>query len=347
MRLRAFLGDHIVSILLYAAAFGITLFFLSLFRVHTIILSAITLVAVLFGVMILCYEYQRRRRYYRQLFATLDQLDQKYLVHELVRTPSFLDGRLLHQVLYETDKAMNEHIRTYQETMDAFKEYIELWVHEVKLPIAAGQLILHNNPSVVNKKLREQFQRVEDDVEQELYYTRSENSEKDYLIKRCSLDELVQNVIRRNKDALLYGGVAIDFTVSHAMVYTDSKWLEFIINQIMSNAIKYCTKGKGHIRIEVTQDAQRCVLTITDNGIGIPASEVPRVFEKSFTGSNGRSIRSSTGMGLYLCDQLCRKLGHSIALRSREQEGTQVSITFYEEDYYRVLRKEGEEDVHE
>ena len=241
MRLRAFLGDHIVSILLYAAAFGITLFFLSLFRVHTIILSAITLVAVLFGVMILCYEYQPRRRYYRQLFATLDQLDQKYLVHELVRTPSFLDGRLLHQVLYETDKAMNEHIRTYQETMDAFKEYIELWVHEVKLPIAAGQLILHNNPSAVNKKLREQFLRVEDDVEQVLFFTRSENSEKDYLIKRCSLDELVQNVIRRNKDALLYGGVAIDFTVSHAMVYTDSKWLEFIINQIMSNAIKYGT----------------------------------------------------------------------------------------------------------
>ena len=346
MRLRAFLGDHIVSILLYAAAFGITLFFLSLFRVHTIILSAITLVAVLFGVMILCYEYQRRRRYYRQLFATLDQLDQKYLVHELVRTPSFLDGRLLHQVLYETDKAMNEHIRTYQETMDAFKEYIELWVHEVKLPIAAGQLILHNNPSAVNKKLREQFQRVEDDVEQVLYYTRSENSEKDYLIKRCSLDELVQNVIRRNKDALLYGGVAIDFTVSHAMVYTDSKWLEFIINQIMSNAIKYCPEQGGCIRIETKEMGHEARLIISDNGIGISASDLGRVFEKSFTGQNGRVSKTSTGMGLYLCDKLCRRLGHAIAIDSAPGEGTSVCITFAADDYYQVVHEEerGEQD---
>ena len=339
MRPGAFIIDHIVAILLYAAAFLVSLFLLSLFEVNTILIQAIAFIALLFGAGILLYEYQRRARYYRSLFSTLDQLDQKYLVQELVSAPSFLDGQLLHQALYESGKSMNERIRTYQESMEAFKEYIELWVHEVKLPIAAGQLILHNNPGAVNKKLREQFQRVEDDVEQVLYYVRSENSEKDYLIKRCSLDALIQNVIRRNKDALLYGGVKISFEPSGAFVYTDSKWLEFIINQIMSNAIKYCKQGEGHIHISVEEDERRVQASFADNGIGIPASEVPRVFEKSFTGSNGRTLRSSTGMGLYLCDQLCAKLGHGITLTSREKEGTVVTLTFYQEDYYQVVRQ--------
>ncbi len=343
MKFRSFLSDHLVTILLYAALFVIILFVLSLFRVHALILWTIALLGCFFGVLILVYEFMRRHHYYHQLFATLDQLDQKYLIHELIPEPTFLDGKLFHQVLYENDKAMNEHIRIYQESIEEFKDFIELWVHEVKLPIAAGQLILHNNPGAMNKKLREQFQRVEDNVEQVLYYARSENSEKDYLIKYCSLDEMVQNVIRKNKDALLYGGIRIEFEPSDAFVYTDSKWLEFIINQIMSNAIKYGAKEEGHIHVWIEEDQKETRLSIGDNGIGIPEGEVPRVFEKSFTGSNGRFIRSSTGMGLYLCKQLCQKLGHGIALTSIENEGTTVTITFYKDDFHQVFEQEREE----
>ena len=337
MKLRMFLSDHLLSILLYTALFVFLLFILSLFHVHVLLLWTIALLACFFGVLILSYEFLRRHRYYRQLFMTLDQLDQKYLIHELLKEPSFLDGKLFHQVLYESDKSMNEHILSYQESMEEFKDFIELWVHEVKLPIAAGQLILHNNPGAVNKKLREQFQRLEDDVEQVLYYARSENSEKDYLIKCCSLDELVQNVIRKNKDSFLYGGIGIVFEPSGASVYTDSKWLEFIINQIISNAIKYCPKEHGHICVEIEECKKEVRLSIKDNGIGIAQSEVPRVFENSFTGSNGRYLTSSTGMGLYLCKKLCQKLGHSIELTSKEKEGTVVTITFYKDEYYQVV----------
>lgn len=337
MKLRMFLGDHLVSIALYITAFASILLLLSLFRVHFLLLGIIAGTGLFFGCGILFYEFFRRHHYYHQLFLTLDQLDQKYLIHELVPPPSFLDGKICHQVVYEADKAMNEKILSYQEAMEEFKDFIELWVHEVKLPIAAGQLILHNNPGTVNKKLREQFQRVEDDVEQVLYYARSENSEKDYLIKRCSLDELVQNVIRRNKDALLYGGVAIQFETSRTCVYTDSKWMEFIINQIMNNAIQYCQKGEGKIHIWVEEESAITKLKIADNGVGIAEAELPRVFEKSFTGSNGRMQKASTGMGLYLCEQLCNKLGHRITLTSQLGKGTVVSIAFQKDSFFQVL----------
>ncbi len=339
MKLRSFLGDHLIDLLLYVSSYLVVILLLSLFQVNIIILMLVMSIGFLFGTTVFVYEFQRRKRYYCQLFATLDQLDQKNLIHELVPAPSFLDGKLLHQVLYETNKSMNEQMNVSRASMDEFKEYIELWVHEVKLPIAAGQLILHNNPSGVNKKLREQFQRIEDSIQQVLYYARSEHSEKDYLITNCSLDDMVSNVIRRNKDALLYGKMQIDFEPSGLKVYTDSKWMEFIINQVMSNAIKYCNGKQGSIRIWA-EESKETRLFIEDNGIGIPASEVPRVFEKSFTGSNGRSLKSSTGMGLFLCDQLCRKLGHSISLCSQENQGTRVTITFARNEFYGVLREE-------
>ena len=178
-------------------------------------------------------------------------------------------------------------------------------------------------------------------MEQVLYYMRSENTEKDYLIKRCSLDELVQHVIRRNKDSLLYRRIRIEFEESGAMVFTDSKWIEFIINQIMSNAIKYCPEQGGCIRIETKEIGHEARLIISDNGIGIPASDLGRVFEKSFTGQNGRVSKTSTGMGLYLCDKLCRRLGHAIAIDSAPGEGTSVCITFAADDYYQVVHEEG------
>ena len=346
MKLSTYALDHLVSILIYLLFLICLELFLLIFDVHVSIMIASFVLVMLFGGALLAYEYQRRAGYYRRLFAALDQLDQKYLVHELTSSPSFLEGKLLEEILYETDKSMSEHILQYQDALEDFKDYIEMWVHEVKLPIAAGQLILHNNPGEMNKKLREQFGRIENDVEQVLYYMRSENTEKDYLIKRCSLDELVQHVIRRNKDSLLYRRIRIEFEESGAMVFTDSKWIEFIINQIMSNAIKYCPEQGGCIRIETKEIGHEARLIISDNGIGISASDLGRVFEKSFTGQNGRVSKTSTGMGLYLCDKLCRRLGHAIAIDSAPGEGTSVCITFAADDYYQVVHEEerGEQD---
>lgn len=151
----------------------------------------------------------------------------------------------------------------------------------------------------------------------------------------------MQHVIRRNKDSLLYRRIRIEFEESGAMVFTDSKWIEFIINQIMSNAIKYCPEQGGCIRIETKEMGHEARLIISDNGIGISASDLGRVFEKSFTGQNGRVSKTSTGMGLYLCDKLCRRLGHAIAIDSAPGEGTSVCITFVADDYYQVVHEEG------
>ena len=141
MKLRAYVGDHLVSIFIYLLFLICLELFLLIFDVHPSIMIASAVLVLLFGGALLAYEYQRRAAYYRQLFAALDQLDQKYLVHKLTGSPSFLEGKMLEEILYETDKSMSEHILSYQNALEDFKDYIEMWVHEVKLPIAAGQLI--------------------------------------------------------------------------------------------------------------------------------------------------------------------------------------------------------------
>ena len=143
----------------------------------------------------------------------------------------------------------------------------------------------------------------------------------------------------RNMDDLLME--KIDFKVEniHKKVYTDSKWLEFILNQIINNSIKYKKKDNSYIKIYLEEKEDVVTLIIEDNGIGIPKSDIKQVFDKTFTGNNGRNNRTSTGMGLYIAKNLCNKLGHKIEIESIENKYTKVLISFFKNDYYNVLNK--------
>ena len=335
MKLSTYLKDKLYAFLIFIIYITILILFLIALKLSSSIIIFIIVFTVVIFFVILFFDYFRKRKFYSELLDKLNTLDKKYLLIEMVLVPNFLEGKILYDVLDEVNKNEHDLISKLKNKQEYFKEYIELWIHEVKLPLASLTLINRKDKNT----LRE-LKRIEDDVEQILYYVRCENANNDYLIKEWNLDTIIKNVALRNKDDLL--ALGIDFKVDNCnlKVLTDSKWLEFIINQIVSNSIKY-KKDKDSI-IEITgKDSDNFVtITIYDNGKGISKSDSPRVFNKTFTGNNGRVNSSkSTGMGLYLCRELCKSLGHKIEIDSKVDEYTKVIITIYKKDFYNLTKK--------
>ena len=236
-------------------------------------------------------------------------------------------------MLYEINKSMNENIRDYRSKIDDFKEYVELWIHEVKIPLSA--LILYTHNKKTSKVLVGEINKIDNYLEQILYYIRSENTEVDYIIKEVDLNKVIRGVMLKNKDVLLEKNIAITSDVHNIWVLTDYKWLEFMINQIISNSMKYMKDvDDKKIEIKAYKQDKYIVLEIWDNGIGIPTSDIGRVLNKTFTGQNGRKVPGSTGMGLYIVNNLCKKLGHKIEIESIEGEYTKVKFVFDNNLFY-------------
>ena len=330
MKLSIYLKDKLYAFIIFITYIIILILFLIALKITSSIIIFIIAFTIVIFFIILFYDYFRKRKFYNELVSKLNSLDRKYLLIEMILEPNFLEGKILYDILDEVNKNEHDLISKLKKRQNDFKEYIELWIHEVKLPLASLTLMNRKDKST----LRE-LKRIEDDVEQILYYVRCENANNDYLIKEWNLDNIVKNVALRNKDNLL--ALNIDFKVDNCnlKVLTDSKWLEFIINQIVSNSIKYKKEKDSFIEITGKDYKDYITITIYDNGMGISKSDLPRVFNKTFTGNNGRSNSSkSTGMGLYLCRELCNKLGHKIEIDSRIDKYTKVTITIYKKDFY-------------
>lgn len=196
-------------------------------------------------------------------------------------------------------------------------------------------MIIENNKNDTTKSINEELDKVENYIEQALFYARSNTVEKDYYIKRVSLKEIVNESIIKNKNLLIHDKVSINLHDLELEVNTDNKWIVFIINQIIQNSIKYRKKDViPELEIYAKQGKEKVILYIKDNGIGIKKGEITRVFEKGFTGTNGRLIgKKSTGIGLYLCKNLCNKLGIQIELNSILDGGTKVQLVFPKSSY--------------
>lgn len=337
MKLSKYLKNNFLIILLFIIIIFIIDLMLVSFKTNKQAIIGVTVTAIVGFIIYLIYDFERRKKFYDKFLNNLDLLDKKYLITEMIEKPSFYDGQILYDALYDIDKSMSEKIKEYSLNIADFKDYIEMWIHEVKLPLASINLMIHNHKELSDKKIIEQLKRIDDDVEQVLYYVRSENAEKDYLIKETQLKKVISNVAIKNKDILLERKIDLIVDVKDIQVLTDSKWLEFMINQIVSNSIKYIRSNVEHfIKISAEESDKNIILKIYDNGIGIRKSDIHKVFNKTFTGNNGRKIETSTGMGLYIVKQLCKKLGHKIIIDSKENEYTQVSILFNKNDFYEV-----------
>ena len=290
------------------------------------------IVAYTIGILI---EFYRKKTFYDTLKENMEQLEQKYLISEIIKEPSFAEGKILKSVIQDTGKSMLENVNKYKYIQQDYKDYIELWIHEVKLPIATSKLIIENNKNEVTKNIEEELDQIENYVEQALYYARSSTVEKDYYINKCILKDIVNTAILKNKSNLILNKINIELENLDLQVYTDSKWCIFILNQIIQNSIKYKKDMNSILQINAKENKENVVLNIKDNGIGIKQEELEKVFEKGFTGTNGRiDGKKSTGMGLYLCKKLCDKLGLSIEIESKKDEYTQVKITFTKNSYF-------------
>lgn len=327
MKLRTYLYDKLYILLSAVLASLIMMLFLR--AVHCNSYVMIVILMLFWGVIsaILIIEYFRRRVFYQTIEESLKNLDQKYLLSEILEEPQFIDGILMVEYLREINKSMLEHVNEYRKREEDYRSYIEMWVHEIKTPLAAAKLISDNHNSEVMRSIQEEMDKVEGFVEQALYYARSTTLEKDYIIKEMSLQTVVNKVIRKHSKQFIYRKIKLELKDLEVNVYSDAKWLEFIINQIVSNALKY-SNDESFIRIYTKQIQENVILTIEDHGIGIALKDLKRVFDKGFTGTNGRSYEKATGMGLYLCKMLCDKLYLDLKISSTENIGTSVSIVF-------------------
>lgn len=299
-----------------------TLIFLALFWLYDLPLGAVGYGAAIcgfLGLLALLWDYGEFLRKYRQLVLlkgevgiTLEKLPQTD--HELE-----LAYQELLEILYrQKQEAVNENQRHYKELTD----YYTIWAHQIKTPIAAMKLILQREETAVSRELSEELKRIQEYVEMVLVVLRLDSDSTDYVIREYDLDHMIRQAVRKYSTQFIYKKIQLKYEPLQVSVLTDEKWLLFVIEQVLSNALKYTKAGSIEIFMEEPK-----TLCIRDTGIGIAPEDLPRIFEKGYTGYNGRSDKKASGIGLYLCRRICTKLGHRIRAASAVGEGTTIRIS--------------------
>ena len=320
--------DKVIFIIINIIVLVITSYLLFGLNVSSYAIFIICILNFLASISFFIYDCLRKSKYYSSLLKRLDELDKKYFIGDVATEEDFLEGKILFEIISQATKSMKDDISEAIRNSNDYKEYIELWVHEIKTPIATCKLLIENNDNEVTESIGEEVTKVEDYIEQVLFYARSNAVEKDYLIKEINLKKSINAVIRKNANTLIEKRVKVDIRNVDKIVSCDSKWIEFILGQIVSNSIKYMDKKESVLKIYSENIGNDVILKICDNGIGMDERSVIKAFEKGYTGENGRRFGKSTGMGLYLCKKLCEKLGLGINIKSKENEGTEVTILF-------------------
>ncbi len=292
--------------------------------------GVIVILLIAWGITLLCVQsagYIRRRNRLRELECIMDELDKKYLFFECIpRAPGAYERRLF-TLFRRAGKSMIQAVSDAQAAQQEYREYVESWVHEVKTPITAAQLICRSAEPPIRQKLTQELAQIEAHVERALFYARAESPEKDFIIRQTNLEDIVSEAVSQHRTLLISNGVQVETKDLEHIVYTDGKWAVFILGQLLQNAARY-HGDKPMITLSSRLLGRQVQLTVHDNGIGIPAHELTRVFDRGFTGSNGRSRGGSTGMGLYLCRKLADSLEMNLRIVSVEGMETTVYITF-------------------
>lgn len=278
-------------------------------------------------VIIQISDFFRQRARLHELESIMDGLDKKYLFAECMPIPRTAYERRIFYLLKRSGKSMTDAVSDAEASLREYREYIESQVHEIKAPITAAKLICRNTKPEIRRKLDFELAQIEAHVERTLYYARAESPEKDFLIQKVRLSDLIFQAVTNYKALLIQKGVRVETRSLDYTIYTDSKWALFILGQLLQNSARY-HGSKPVIIISASSLGNRVQLTVQDNGIGIPGHELPRVFDRGFTGSNGRNRGGSTGMGLYLCKKLTKFLETDLRIASEENQGTAVFLSF-------------------
>ena len=231
-----------------------------------------------------------------------------------------LEEAVYRELLTELDEDRRTAVSALDARIRESMDYYTMWVHQIKTPISAMRLILQDDESERGRALSTELFRIERYVELVLSYLRLGGGSTDYMIRQVDVDNMLRQAVRKYAPLFIRGKVALELRETALHVLSDEKWLQLVVEQVLSNAVKYAPGG----HVKVWSEGER--LFIQDDGVGIAAEDLPRIFERGFTGYNGRMDKRATGIGLYLSREICRKLGHTITVESELGKGTRVTV---------------------
>ncbi len=261
----------------------------------------------------------KKHQKYRELFQNLP------LFSEVLPNPKTLSEWDLQNLLNKLKQLMDEKVSGLKNERQEIMDYYTTWMHQIKTPISVMKMMLEHEDTKEHRELLLELFRIEQYVEMALNYLRLGSESSDYVFREYDLDLILKQAIHKFAPQFIAKKICLNYAPVSVRVLTDEKWLLFLIEQILSNSIKYTQEGS--VTIAVTQDK---ILTIADTGIGIAPEDLPRIFEKGYTGYNGRLDKKSTGLGLYLCQMAANRLSHNISVISSPGIGTTVSIDLKE-----------------
>ena len=296
--------------------------------------SVVFMIGMVIAILIMTkylMDWYRKKKYFEMITERVKDLKEPWLIAELLPVSYTIEDEIYQELLRKVGSSAIEEIHKIEDEQKEYEDYIEQWIHEVKTPITSIHLMLENriseNPGL-KRDLNVELSRLENDVELALYYARSEQIYRDYLIQKLNVRKVLLKVVNKNRTVIMNSSVAIDLDCDEALyAYGDEKWLVFMLTQVLLNAIKYKAEADAKVVMRAKRDNKKIVLNIIDNGKGIKKEELPRIFDKGFTGSNGRDNEKSTGMGLYLVHKLCEKLEIDIKADSVYGEFTEISFS--------------------
>ena len=326
MKFTKYIKDKIYYILAFIIYIILISIYLKAMEIETPVIIIVVAISTIFFCAGFIISYMKSNKYLKDIDKMMDNLTEKYLITEIMPKPSRAERLAYYRILKKANKSMLENISTIKQQQIDYKEYIESWVHEIKIPITSVKLLCENNKSDITTKIDEEIEEINNFVEQALFYARMDQVSNDFMIKNINLNNVIRNVLARNKKIMIQNNMKVELNNVNTNCYTDEKWLEFIVNQIIQNAIKYRKERNANIVITISENKENVILNIKDNGIGIKTSEIDRIFDKGFTGTNGRNQKKSTGIGLYLCKRLCQEIGMEIEANSKENEFTEIKI---------------------
>ena len=313
-----YLKDRLFFIMIYMVS---VLVCLCVFKLYNLELEAFIYAFMILCVLLIVCGLFDYCKYYKkhQTLLTLQSNSNVSLSCDL--QDSSLIGEDYHEILVAMKKYHDEYVESSESKMRDLEDYFTMWVHQAKLPIAAMKLLLEDE-KLSRSEIKLQLLRMDQYTDMVLAYLRLHSTHTDFLFKELELDDLIRQSIRRFSTEFIRKHIQLHFKETGDVILSDEKWLVFVLEQILSNSLKY-TKENGLISIYMKS---KHILVIEDNGIGISASDLSRVFEKGYTGMNGRSDKTASGLGLYLCKNILDMLNHKITIESSVGKGTRVLL---------------------
>ena len=316
---KAFLMDQLITV----GFLSIALIFGSIFLVMLAIPRAmIVTMIVVYGLFIaswLLVKYVVAKRKIRRLATIIQHAEQPYLIGEMLQQPTAYLEQQYYELLKVISKDAIERVEQADRDATQYKEFVEQWIHEFKTPLTAMNLIVANDGDT--RKLRKELKRLDNLTDQVLHFARLQSIEKDKQFEHFAVAPLLNAIVKNQMDVLIAARMQVVIT-GDAMLYTDQKAVQFIVTQLLINSAKYCPGST------ITMTLSEQTFTYEDNGIGILPHELPRIFERGYTGTNGRQLGTSTGMGLYIVANLCKELHIQLLAEAEVQQFTRFTLTF-------------------